>query len=593
MTAHAAAAPILRISSLVVAYDGRPLLTPVDLTVAAGETVALVGESGCGKSTIALAIAGLLPGNARASGRIDFEGRELVAMSSGERRDLQGRRIGMIFQEPMTSLNPVLRIGEQITEVLRRHTALDRRAARARALALLEQVRIPRAAQVLDDYPHQLSGGQRQRVMIAIAIACSPRLLIADEPTTALDVTTQAQILALLDTLRQDLDMGLLLITHDLGVVAERADRVLVMHAGRVLESAATRALFEAPAHPYSQGLLGASLHKDSPRHYSEARLAEVRATRRADGEFDFALSDTARRPLPPRVHAGQPLLEVRHLRKTYRRGGAPLIAVDDVSFDLAVGETLGLVGQSGSGKSTLGKLLLQLARADAGTVRFRGEPIQGLPERRLRAFRRQAQMVFQDPFGSLNPRHTVGEMLDAVQRLHLDGDRRERARSARAMLDAVGLPADSLRRYPHEFSGGQRQRIGIARALVLKPALIICDEPVSALDVSVQAQVLNLLVDLRDAFGLSYLFISHDLAVVRYIADRVLVMHDGRIVEQGRHDQLWRAPRHPYTRSLIDAVPVTAPSPAATPVPLAAPVDLLARVGLRLPGHPVFRPSP
>ena len=563
-----AGANILSVSDLVVGYDGKPLLHAVGLQVAAGETVALVGESGCGKSTTALAIAGLLPRNARVAGRIAFEGRDLVSLTPRERRHLQGNRIGMVFQEPLTSLNPVLRIGEQITEVLREHTPLDARARRARALALLEQVRMPRAAQVLDDYPHHLSGGQRQRVMIAIAIACGPRLLIADEPTTALDVTTQAGILSLLDALRSELDMGLLLITHDLGVVSERADRVLVMHAGRVLEEAPTAQLFAAPGHAYTRGLLGASLRKDQPRHYRRERLAEIRVTPRADGLYDFALSDTALRALPPADApvAGAPLLEVQGLHKSFQRGGETLAAVRDVGFELQPGETLGLVGQSGSGKSTLGKLVLQLVRADAGRVRFQGEDVSALPERRLKAFRRQAQMVFQDPYGSLNPRQTVGQMLDAVQALHLDLDRGARHRAALAMLDAVGLPADSLGRYPHEFSGGQRQRIGIARALVLKPSLIICDEPVSALDVSVQAQVLNLLVDLRQAFGLSYLFISHDLSVVRYIADRVMVMHEGRIVESAPHDQLWNAPQHAYTRSLIAAVPGRAPlAPAST----------------------------
>ncbi|KQP47718.1 ABC transporter ATP-binding protein [Pseudorhodoferax sp. Leaf274] len=556
---------ILSVQDLVVRYDGQPLLHGVGFEVAAGETVALVGESGCGKSTTALAVAGLLPENARAAGRITFEGQDLVAMAPRARRHLQGNRIGMVFQEPLTSLNPVLTIAEQITEVLREHQTLGARAARARALKLLDQVRLPGTARVLDDYPHHLSGGQRQRVMIAIAIACGPRLLIADEPTTALDVTTQATILSLLDELRRGLDMGLLLITHDLGVVAERADRVLVMHGGRVLESATADALFATPQHAYTRGLLGASLRKDQPRHYSRERLAEIRVTPRADGGNDFALTGTARapQPAPPPAATGAPLLEVRELHKRFHRGDAPVAALSGVGFDLHAGETLGLVGQSGSGKSTLGKIVLRLLREDAGTLRFRGEDITALPERRLKAFRRQAQMVFQDPYGSLNPRQTVGEMLDAVQRLHLDLDRAARHKAALAMLDAVGLPADSLQRYPHEFSGGQRQRIGIARALVLRPALLVCDEPVSALDVSVQAQVLNLLVDLRQAFGLSYLFISHDLSVVRYIADRVMVLNEGSIVESGRHDALWDAPQHPYTRSLIDAVPGRAAVPA------------------------------
>ena len=411
-------------------------------------------------------------------------------------------------------------------------------------------------------------------------------MLIADEPTTALDVTTQAQILALLDELRRDLNMGLMLITHDLGVVAERADRVLVMHGGHVLEVASTAELFEAPKHPYTRGLLGASLRKDTPRHYSRECLAEIRVSARASGEHDYELTGTAlreRRVVHAHDGAAAPLYEIRGLHKTFHRGGNPLSAVRNVSFDLFAGETLGLVGQSGSGKSTLGKILLRLVRPEAGSLRFRGEDISALPERQLKAFRRQAQMVFQDPYGSLNPRHTVGEMLDAVQRLHLDLDRTARMKASRRMLDSVGLPADSLSRYPHEFSGGQRQRIGIARALVLRPSLIICDEAVSALDVSVQAQVLNLLVDLRHEYDLSYLFISHDLSVVRYIADRVMVMHEGVIVETGRYDELWNNPKHPYTRSLIDAVP------GRTPVSVA---PLGEGTGRRLPAQGTPDPS-
>ncbi len=564
------AQPLLTVEDLVVRYDAQPLIHQIGFKVAAGERVALVGESGCGKSTTALAIAGLLPDNADAAGRLHFEGQNLLTMTRRERRQLQGDRIGMIFQEPLTSLNPVLRIGEQIIEVLRQHRSISAREARQRAGELLERVHMPRPWQVLDEYPHLLSGGQRQRVMIAIAIACNPRLLIADEPTTALDVTTQAQILGLLDELCRDLNMGLLLITHDLGVVAEQADRVLVMHDGRILESASTDALFAAPTHPYSRGLLGASLRKDTPRHYSRERLAEIRVTPAAQGGYDFALSDTALAadvaPTNEPVRADTPLLQVHHLSKTFHRAGEPLAAVRSVDFDLWPGETLGLVGQSGCGKSTLGKILLRLVREDAGTLRFRGQDIGALTERQLKPFRRQVQMVFQDPYGSLNPRHTVGEILDSVQHLHLDLDRPARLKAAREMLDSVGLPADSLQRYPHEFSGGQRQRISIARALVLRPALIICDEPVSALDVSVQAQVLNLLVDLRQAYGLSYLFISHDLSVVRYISDRVLVMNEGQIVESGRPDDIWQAPQHPYTRSLIDAVPGRAPLTSPTP---------------------------
>lgn len=602
-------ARLLEVSDLVVGYDGRPLLDRIGFDIRAGETLALVGESGSGKSTTALAIGGLLPDNASVAGKVLFEGSNLIDLSRRARRRIQGSRIGFVFQEPLSSLNPVMRIGDQIVEVLREHEPLGRREASARALALLDRVEIPHAAQVLRGYPHQLSGGQRQRVMIAMAIACHPRLLIADEPTTALDVTTQARILALLDQLRRELDMGLLLISHDLGIVSEHADGVVVMHAGKVMESTDTGRLFAKPEHPYTRGLLGASLRKDDPRHYSRERLAEIRVDTAADGTHTFSLTHTGLAAVNPPGPAtggspgqpaaprdGAPLLEARGLRKTFHNQGRSLVAVRDVSFTLHAGETLGLVGQSGSGKSTLGRILLRLIRQDAGSLHYRGQDISALPEHRLRPFRRQVQMIFQDPFGSLNPRQTLGDMLDGIQRLHLGLDRPARQREARTLIDAVGLPADSLHRYPHEFSGGQRQRIGIARALVLKPALIICDEPVSALDVSVQAQVLNLLADLRREYGLSYLFISHDLAVIRYISDRVMVMREGSIVESGRHDELWEAPRHPYTRSLIEAIPGRRPGlesgrlratrPAARPAParldtaLPLPADLHAPIG-------------
>jgi len=581
-------APLLSVRDLTVAYDGQPLLHGISVDVAAGETVALVGESGCGKSTTALAVAGLLPENAHAGGQIHFEGRSLLELSPRQRRRLQGSRIGMVFQEPLSSLNPVLKIDEQISEALRAHLPLDRRTARRRAQALLEQVHLPDAARLLDAYPHHLSGGQRQRVMIAMAIACGPGLLIADEPTTALDVTTQAQILSLLDELRHTLNMGLLLITHDLGVVSDRADRVLVMHDGRVLESAAVDALFAAPQHPYTRGLLEACLRQDRPRHYRRERLAELRVISRGDGGteggYDFSLTDT--KPVPglaapvvaSEANLTAPLLQVENVSKYFARAGGAVAALSDISFALHAGETLGLVGQSGSGKSTLGKIVLRLLRADAGAIRFQGADIVALPERRLKTFRRQVQMVFQDPYGSLNPRRTVGDMLDSVQRLHLDLDASARRLAARRMLDAVGLPADSLTRYPHEFSGGQRQRIGIARALILQPTLIVCDEPVSALDVSVQAQVLNLLVELRQEFGLSCLFISHDLSVVRYLSDRIVVLHQGRIVETGAFDALWDAPQHPYTRSLIDAIPGRARTWPPITAPIIAPTPALER---------------
>jgi peptide/nickel transport system ATP-binding protein len=439
----------------------------------------------------------------------------------------------MIFQEPMSSLNPVHRVGDQIVEVLRAHEPLSRDAARRRAVELLERVQIAEPARRFDDYPHQLSGGQRQRVMIAIAIACGPRLLIADEPTTALDVTVQAQVLALLDRLRRELRMALLLITHDLGVVAEYADRVLVMLDGSLVEEAPTQRLFEAPAHHYSRQLLAASLHCQPPP------VAPPGVARPAVPREDIALLRADR-------------LVVAYPRTRSARANA----VDGVSFSIAAGETLGLIGESGCGKSTLARALMRLIPLHAGTIHFQGKEVGALRERALGALRQRVQMVFQDPYGSLNPRQSVGRILDTVLVVNRYGDAGARASRIDRLIERVGLPADSRRRHPNEFSGGQRQRIAIARALLVEPALLILDEPVSALDVSIQAQILDLLLELRRDLGLAYLFISHDLAVVRRMSDRVVVMRDGRFVEEGANPAIWEAPRHAYTQSLMAAMP-------------------------------------
>jgi peptide/nickel transport system ATP-binding protein len=393
-------------------------------------------------------------------------------------------------------------------------------------------------------------------------VACKPRLLVADEPTTALDVTIQAQILELLDGLRRELDMALLLITHDLGLVAQWADRVAVMYGGEKVEEAPTSRLFAAPSHAYTKGLLGASLHAGSSLHYADARLPEIQTRLDpATGVRDFALhvpQPTSKVwALPVRAAVGEPLLSVQDLRTDYpKRGGGVLHAVDGVSFDIRAGETVGLVGESGCGKSTLSRTLLRLVNPASGRIVFDGTDIASLSEKALKPWRRRVQMVFQDPYASLNPRRSVFDIIESVLKVHGVADRAERRNRIAAILERVGLPADAGRRFPNEFSGGQRQRIGIARALVLRPSLVVLDEPVSALDVSVQAQILNLLVELKEDFGLSYLFISHDLSVVRYIADRVMVMNKGKIVEAGSHRDIWDRPQHPYTRSLIAAVP-------------------------------------
>ncbi|AQH04243.1 glutathione ABC transporter ATP-binding protein GsiA (plasmid) [Burkholderia sp. KK1] len=553
---------LLEVRDLRVNFGAHRAVGGVDLDIAAGETLALVGESGCGKSATALSIMRLLPAPGRVSGSVRFDGRELLDLSPADMRDVRGGQISMIFQEPMTSLNPVLSIGAQIVETLRQHERLSKDAAWKRAIELLDLVHVPEPHRRVSDYPHELSGGQRQRVMIAMAVACRPRLLIADEPTTALDVTIQARILELLGELRRELSMSLLLITHDLGVVSEHADRVAVMLAGKKVEEAPVARLFLQPKHAYTRGLLGTSLNVSSGLHYREWTLPEIRHTTSGEGEHAFNVT-----PLAPRAAAPEPagaederasLLSLRNLTVDYahRHGKGVMRAVDDVSFDIARGETVGLVGESGCGKSTLSRAIMRLVPATSGAIRLGGTDIAPLSERALRPLRRQVQMVFQDPYASLNPRRSVGEILETVMAVNGIGDARTRRGRAAAMLDRVGLPGAALNRFPHEFSGGQRQRIGIARALILEPALLICDEPVSALDVSIQAQILNLLVELKRDLGLAYLFISHDLSVVRYIADRVHVMCGGRIVESGNHREIWRSPQHAYTRALLDAVP-------------------------------------
>ena len=562
--------PLLQVRDLHVSFGTHQAVRGVNFQVAPGETLALVGESGCGKSTTALSMLRLLPGHAQTQGSILFGDRDLLALSEQELRGVRGNEISMIFQEPMTSLNPVLTIGEQITEVLRKHQGLSRWQARARAIELLDRVRIPNPQRRIDDYAHHLSGGQRQRVMIAIAMACQPRLLIADEPTTALDVTIQAQILELLRELGEEFSMGLLLITHDLAVVGQWADRVAVMYGGEIVESASTQRIFSAPEHAYTRGLLGASLRLDSELHCRTARLPEVRVATSSTGEREFLLETRGTPSIGSVVSENaKPLLSVRDLRTVYQSAHCEVAAVDGVSFDIRPGETLGLVGESGCGKSTLSKTLLRLLKPSSGQILLEGIDITGLSDAQLRPHRGRVQMVFQDPYGSLNPRQTVFEMLDAALRVNGVPDRTERHRRIPDIIDRVGLPAAAIHRYAHEFSGGQRQRIGLARTLVLRPSLVICDEPVSSLDVSVRAQILNLLAELKDAFDLSYLFISHDLSVVKYMADRVLVMHGGKIVESGDHRSLWENAQHPYTQTLIRAMPSPRFGPTAADLAL------------------------
>lgn len=545
--------PMLSVENLQIQFGAHPAVNDISFTLAQGEMLALVGESGSGKSATALAIMGLLAPQARTAGRIIFAGDDVLSLPPRQLRALRGNQISMIFQEPMTSLNPVYSIGAQIAESMMAHQKLSRKQARARAIELLELVNIPDPARRVDDFPHQLSGGQRQRVMIAMAVACEPKLLIADEPTTALDVTVQANIMALIDRLRKTLSLSVLMISHDLGLVSQWADNVAVMHNGSIVEHNQTPALFAQPQHDYTKGLLAASLLGEQDVHYRQRMLTEIRHD--AEGRFNLHQPATLNFAAPDGRETAAPLLALRHLQVSYGHGNRRVPAIRDISFDLQQGETLGLVGESGCGKSTLSRTILRLLTPDSGEIRLQGKDIAQLPESALRDLRRSVQMIFQDPYASLNPRHTIFTILDSVLRLHDPAPAAQRLTRIHQMLDRVGLPRQALARYAHEFSGGQRQRIGIARALIVKPKLVICDEAVSALDVSVQAQILNLLLEMKQEFGLSYLFISHNLAVVRYMADRVLVMNQGDIVEAGEVEQIWHRPVHPYTRQLLAAV--------------------------------------
>jgi peptide/nickel transport system ATP-binding protein len=552
---------LLLVSDLRISFrtDKKQMVEAVkgiSFTIPRNKTVALVGESGSGKSVSALAVMGLLSKDSAAiapTSRIEFEGRNLLQLSTQERRQLCGKDISMIFQEPMTSLNPVFTVGFQIAEVLRLHMSMKAKAARARSIALLEEVGIPDPAQRIDAYPNELSGGQQQRAMIAMAIACEPKLLIADEPTTALDVTIQKQIIELIKSLQQRRQMSVLFITHDLALVGEMADQVIVMRNGEVREQGELRQIFDAPRDTYTQALLHCRPSLDARpwrlpviddyMKGSEPHISSRQRPRGLTGHEEIVLDV---RNLGKSFYSNEGLFK----RKEFK-------AVKNVSFTLPRGKTLGVVGESGSGKTTVGLTLLRLHQATSGQALFEGKDILTMPDKEFWLYKRRIQIVFQNPYASLNPRFTVEQILLEPMRIHHIGkDDQERAGMALQLLDKVGLPSSALHRYPHEFSGGQRQRIAIARCLTLKPEVLVCDESVSALDVSVQAQVLNLLQDLQEEFGMSYIFISHDLAVVKYMADQVMVMHQGEVVELADADELYRNPRHAYTKSLLAAIP-------------------------------------
>jgi glutathione transport system ATP-binding protein len=551
------------------------------LQVDRGETLAIVGESGSGKSVSALAIMRLVEhgGGRIIGGQIEFHRRDgsvldMARATQSAMRELRGADLAMIFQEPMTSLNPVFSVGEQIAESIRLHQGKDRAEARAEALRMLELVRIPESRRVLGRFPHQLSGGMRQRVMIAMALSCRPSLLIADEPTTALDVTIQAQILQLIRELQREMQMGVIFITHDMGVVAEIADRVLVMYAGERVEEGPSERIFAEPRHPYTRALLaavprlGAMRGTDAP-----ARFPLLAQNDGPAAESKVSTPSSSARKAPDdlsvdRANGSGPLLAVRNLTTRFDvrtgifgRVTSRVHAVEQVSFDLYAGETLALVGESGCGKSTTGRSLLRLVDIAGGEIEFDGRNITQLSGKRLQALRRNIQVVFQDPYASLDPRLTVGYTIMEPLLVHRVATRAEAERRVAWLLERVGLLPEHAQRYPHEFSGGQRQRIAIARALALNPKIVIADESVSALDVSIRAQIINLLLDLQRDLGISFLFISHDMAVVERVSHRVAVMYLGQIVEIGPRRAIFEDPRHAYTRALLSAVPIADPA--------------------------------
>ncbi|MFG1493754.1 ABC transporter ATP-binding protein [Halobacteriovorax sp. ZH4_bin.1] len=556
---------MLEIKNLTVEFQTEDervkAVKSLNLSIPKGKTVGLVGESGSGKSVTSLAIMGLIPNppGRISEGEILFNGEDLTKVSNERMRELRGNKIAMIFQEPMTSLNPVFTTGNQIDEVLMLHQGMNKEQARKRTIELYEEVGIPSPKESVDKYPHQMSGGQKQRVMIAMAMACEPELLICDEPTTALDVTIQKQVLELMFDLQRRHNMSMLFITHDLAVIADIADEVAVMFRGDLVEQNTTKALFENPKHPYTKGLLACRPSLDE----NPVRLLTVDDFLNAKEDIDVS-SLEMKKPRDINETDNPVLLEVKNFNKHFPIKGGIFgrtvdwfKAVDDVTLQVRKGRTLGLVGESGCGKTTLGRTILRLLEPTAGEVIYDGINVTNLNKTQMREMRERMQIIFQDPYSSLNPRMTIGDIVTEPMVIHgIGGTKKDRYAVAADLLEKVGLKGDHLNRYPHEFSGGQRQRICIARALSLKPEFIICDESVSALDVSVQAQVLNLLQDLQDELGLTYIFISHDLSVVKYISDEIGVMNKGKIVEYGPAHEVYRNPQDEYTKKLLSAIP-------------------------------------
>lgn len=550
---------ILEVKNLSVAFSGRTVVEGLTLTLMRGETLGIVGESGSGKSVSTMALMGLLPKNATVTGQAMLDGINLLEQNEEQMRSIRGRRISMIFQEPMTSLNPVQKCGEQVMEMMKAHANSELKIQdselKQRVISLFTEVLLPRPEKIFDSYPHEISGGQKQRVMIAMALINNPDIIIADEPTTALDVTVQKTILELLKSLQSKYGISIIFITHDLGVISQIADRILVMYRGKTIEEGPASQILLHPAEPYTQGLLACRPPLDS----RPKRLPTVEEFLNGSTGSDNDYSTPTAQPTL------QPLISVRNLDVTYTLKkslfGKPLQTlkgVDNISFDIFEGETLGLVGESGCGKSTLGRAMLRLIENSAGSVSYRGTPLSELSAKQMRSLRPKLQIIFQDPYSSLNPRITVGEAIAEPLKVHRSSISSSSSSSSitKDLMQQVGLNPDWYNRYPHELSGGQRQRVCIARALILQPELVVCDESVSALDVSVQAQVLNLLNDLKDRYHYTYLFITHDLSVVHYMADRIMVMQKGKIVESGTPDDLFKNPQTDYTRMLIDSIP-------------------------------------
>lgn len=556
--------PFLQIQNLVISFSREntwnEVIKDVSFALNKNEILGIVGESGSGKSVSSLAVLGLLPEKISriSNGKILFEGEDLTQKSSREFRKIRGKQISMIFQEPMSSLNPSLKCGYQVEEILLEHTNLSKKEIKNEVLSLFEKVKLPNPEKIYNSYPHQISGGQKQRVMIAMAVACKPKILIADEPTTALDVTVQKEIIKLLKDLQQETEMSIIFISHDLALVSEIADRVLVMYKGEIVEQGKTFDIFHNPKQTYTKALIAS-------RPSLDERL------KRLPTVSDF-LNDTIpteiiskeqREERLEKLYTQSPILEVKNIEKTYySRIGilgkkVGFQALTDISFCVYEGETKGLVGESGSGKSTIGNAILQLDKATKGQIFYKGTDISALSEKEMKSFRKEIQIIFQDPYSSLNPKMTIGKAIMEPMQVHkLYKNNQERKAKTIEILERVGLSEEHFNRYPHEFSGGQRQRVGIARTIALQPKLIVCDESVSALDISVQAQVLNLLNELKENFGFTYIFISHDLAVVKYMSDKILVLNKGNLEEETEADELYENPKTEYSKKLIDAIP-------------------------------------